>query len=126
MLVAGGMVGVSWCAEDQLSPEAAMNWRSLIVLTVSALPAPAAAHDWYTGLRAPDGASCCNQTDCHELDWSQVRRAPDGELELLIEGHWLPVPFRAILSIKSPDGHVHACWPAGGKRLTCVILPPEA
>jgi hypothetical protein len=103
-----------------------MTWRSLIVLAASALPIPAAAHDWYTGLRAPDGSLCCNQRDCHKLDWSQVRRTPDGELELLIEGHWLSVPFQAILSIKSPDGHVHACWPAGGERIRCVIVPPEA
>src|SRR5262249_2889520 len=44
----------------------------------------------------------------------------------LIVDHWLPVPFDAILSIKSPDGHVHACWPASGERIRCVILPPEA
>jgi hypothetical protein len=102
-----------------------MNWRSLIVVAAFPLPIPAAAHDWYTGLRAPDGSLCCNQRDCHELDWSQVRRAPDGELEVLIEGHWLVVPFQAVLSIKSPDGHVHACWPADGERIRCVILPPE-
>jgi hypothetical protein len=105
--------------------EAAMTWRLLIVVAASVLPIQAAAHDWYTGLRAPDGSFCCDQRDCHELDWSQVRRALDGELELLIEGHWLRVPFQAILSIKSPDGHVHACWPAGAERLHCVILPPE-
>jgi hypothetical protein len=102
-----------------------MNWRSLIFLSAAALPIPAAAHDWYNGLHAPDRSLCCNQTDCHELEWWQVRRASGGELELLIEGHWLPVPFQAILSIKSPDGHVHACWPAGGARLVCVILPPD-
>jgi hypothetical protein len=100
--------------------------RSLILSLPLLLPVTAAAHDWYSGLRSPDGVSCCNQRDCHELDWSQVRRAPDGELELLIEGRWLHVPFRAVLSIKSPDGHVHACWPAGSERLVCVILPPEA
>ena len=105
--------------------KALRNWRSLIVIATLLLPIPAAAHDWYNGLRAPDGSLCCNERDCHELDWSQVRRAPDGELELLIEGHWLAVPFQAVLSIKSPDGHVHACWPAGGERIRCVILPPE-
>jgi hypothetical protein len=103
-----------------------MIWRPLIVLTAAALPIQATAHDWYNGLLAPDGSLCCGQTDCHQLDWSQVRRAPDGRLELLIADHWLPVPFEAILSIKSPDGHVHACWPASGERIRCVILPPES
>jgi hypothetical protein len=103
-----------------------MNWRHLIVLTAAALPNQVTAHDWYNGLRAPDGSPCCNETDCHELAWSQVRRAPDGRLELLIVDHWLPVPFEAILPIKSPDGHVHACWPSSGERIRCVIVPPEA
>jgi hypothetical protein len=102
-----------------------MNWRLLIVVVALALPIPAAAHDWYTGLHAPDGSLCCNQSDCHQLDWSQVRRAPNGALELLIEGYWLSVPVEAILSMKSPDGHVHACWPKSGDRIRCVIVPPE-
>src|SRR5262249_36177980 len=89
-------------------------------------PATNRVHDWYSGLRAPDGSPCCGHTDCHELDWSQVRRAPDGSLELLIGNHWLPGPFEAILSIKAPHGHVHACWPTSGERIRCVILPPEA
>jgi hypothetical protein len=103
-----------------------MTWRRSIVLAVVLLPTEAIAHDWYSGLRAPDGTPCCGQTDCHELAWSQVRRAPDGTLELLIVDHWLPVPFEAILSMKSPDGHVHACWPSSRERIRCVILPPEA
>jgi hypothetical protein len=103
-----------------------MNRRALIAMTAALLPAPAAAHDWYTGLQAPDGSLCCNQTDCHQLDWSQVRRTPDGDLELLIGGFWLPVPFESILSTLSPDGHVHACWPMSGAQVRCVILPPEA
>jgi hypothetical protein len=98
----------------------------LIALAAVVLPTQVAAHDWYTGLRASDGSLCCSRTDCHELDWSQVRRAPGGGLELLIERQWLPVPFEAILSTKSPDGHVHACWPASGGNIRCVILPPEA
>jgi hypothetical protein len=103
-----------------------MNRYSLMALLVAALPIEAAAHDWYTRLRAPDGSQCCGRTDCHKLDWSQVRRSSAGTLELLIGDHWLPVPFEAILSIRSPDGHVHACWPANGERIRCVILPPDA
>jgi hypothetical protein len=100
--------------------------RTLIALTAAMLPAPAAAHDWYTGLRAADGSLCCNDTDCHMLDWSQVRRTADGGLELLIGDVWHLVPFEAVLSILSPDGHVHACWPRSAERVRCVILPPEA
>ena len=102
-----------------------MTWGPLVALVSLALPTEPAAHDWYTGLRAPDGSSCCSQRDCHQLDWSQVRRAPNGELELLIDGRWLPVPFEAILSMRSPNGHVHACWPPRGEIIRCVILPPE-
>jgi hypothetical protein len=103
-----------------------MDWRPVVALAAFMIPAPVAAHDWYIGLHAPDGSLCCNDTDCHKLDWSQVRRTADGDLELLIGDLWLPVPFEAILSILSPDGHVHACWPRSAERVRCVILPPEA
>jgi hypothetical protein len=78
------------------------------------------------GCARPMVPTAAARPDCHELDWSQVRRTSEGRLELLIGGSWLPVPFEAILSIRSPDGHVHACWPASDERIRCVILPPEA
>jgi hypothetical protein len=82
-----------------------MNWRPLIALAAAALPTQAAAHDWYTGLRAPDGSLCCNRTDCHELDWSQVRRAsglmPVGPSSLL--QCIRPVSFTlAMMEIRAP------------------------
>ena len=90
-----------------------MNWRPLIVLTAAALPIQATAHDWYNGLHAPDGSPCCSQTDCHKLDWSQVRRTPDGRLELLFADHWLAVPFEAILSISFPGEMARDMMPVG-------------
>jgi hypothetical protein len=99
---------------------------ALAIATLSSLSLPAASHDWYSGLRAPDGSLCCSDRDCHELQWSEVRRSADGALELMIGGRWLPVPFEAILPQRSPNGHVHACWPPSGRHIRCVILPPEA
>ena len=46
--------------------------RSLVVLIAvivgpAAFSVPASAHEWYTGLRSPDGMSCCNERDCRPL-----------------------------------------------------------
>lgn len=91
--------------------------------------APAAAHDWLTGLTSPAGEPCCDGSDCpavdHRYDAVSLR------LEVLIEGAWVPVDPAALLSVPTPDGRAHACYGRSWLRnkmtpvVRCVILPGE-
>ena len=95
-----------------------------------AVPAPAAAHDWYEGLSSPGGEPCCTDRDCqavdHRLDPATRR------LEVGIEGVWVPVDPARLVSVPSPDGAAHACFERRWTRnrmtpvVRCVILPGEA
>jgi len=70
-----------------------------------------AFHTWYQGLRSPEGESCCNEKDCHPVDYRYVAGA-DGAwmLEILVGNRWIAVPKQRILPQSSPDGGVHACY----------------
>ena len=62
--------------------------RSLFVLVVvfvatAASASPAVAHEWYTGLRSPSGAPCCNDRDCRPVAY---RINPDTGREGLAPG----------------------------------------
>ena len=65
--------------------------RSLVVLiAMFVAPAvcsvPAGSHDWYTGLRSPDGTSCWNERDCRPVAY---RINPDtGREEINANGAW--------------------------------------
>src|SRR5262245_32821385 len=89
------------------------------------------AHDWYTDLRQPStGQPCCSDRHCHRIDDAYVRIAA-GQLQILINHSWYEVDPSVILSRRSPDGNVHACWEHNRRgysasiRILCVILPPE-
>jgi hypothetical protein len=100
----------------------------LIAMTVAlaAFSVPARAHEWYTGLRSPDGMSCCNQRDCRPVAY---RMNPDtGREEINANGVWYPVEYDKVLPFSSPDGGSHACWgeAAGRPVFRCIILPGMA
>ncbi len=68
-------------------------------------------HQWYQGLRSPEGESCCNDKDCHPVDARYVRGGEGlWHLEIKIRGRWVLVPPGRILPQASPDGGVHACY----------------
>jgi hypothetical protein len=90
-------------------------------------------HEWYRGLKSPEGESCCNDKDCHPVDARFVRAESNGSvvLEIRIGGRWITVPHDRILPQPSPDGGVHACYsdPApfmtettGGLIIRCVMI----
>lgn len=85
--------------------------------------APAHAHDWYSGLKRPDGGSCCNGKDC-----SAVRMCvQDGHEGVEINGKCRPIEWSKVLPMPSPDGQAHACHGPGEDPLVyCYILPGEA
>jgi len=97
----------------------------VLLLLATAAAAPAAAHDWYTGLKSPAGVSCCNQRDCRSVSMCVL---PDRREGLLVEDACRPIPRDKVLGVASPDGAAHACWTYlnGLPDLQCVILPGEA
>jgi hypothetical protein len=105
--------------------------RSLFVLVVvfvatAASAPPAGSHDWYTGLRSPSGAPCCNERDCRPVAY---RINPDtGREEINANGAWHPVEYDKVLPFSSPDGGYHACWSnaAGSPKFRCIMLPGMA
>ena len=88
----------------------------LVAIVASALPA--GSHDWYTGLRSPSGAPCCNERDCRPVAY---RINPvTGREEILANGAWYPVEYDKVLPFSSPDGDYHACWATRREYLTFV------
>jgi hypothetical protein len=82
---------------------------------------PAAAHDWYTGLRNSHAQVCCGGHDCAAVPPEMAREDTDGSIEIRYGQKWLRVPPDNILDITSPDGRMHACIVGGEVR--CLILP---
>lgn len=75
---------------------------------------------FYDGLLRNDtGGSCCNDSDCRPTQTRVFR----GAREVMVNGEWLPIPARAILRKRSPDGLPHVC--AQERTVVCVVLEPE-
>jgi hypothetical protein len=106
-----------------------MRWLVVLVAMIVApvsFSVPAGSHDWYTGLRSPDGMSCCNERDCRPVAY---RINPDtGREEIKANGAWHHVEYDKVLPFSSPDGGSHACWgeAAGRPVFRCIILPGMA
>ena len=103
-----------------------MRSSVLIVAVLAAGPPPAAAHDWYTGLRSPQGTDCCGGRDCRPVPY---RLGPEtGREEIEANGAWWPAEHDKVLPFSSPDGSAHACWisPEGRPAFLCIILPGMA
>ncbi|HXW27731.1 MAG TPA: hypothetical protein VEK55_00080 [Xanthobacteraceae bacterium] len=90
-----------------------------------------AFHEFYRGLRSPEGESCCNEKDCRPVQGRYVREGGAYTLEILIGTRWIKVPKDRILPEPSPDGAVHACYSdpapfmtetAAGLIIRCVII----
>lgn len=92
-------------------------------LFFAALSSDAFAHDFYSGLKRPDGGSCCNGKDCTPVQMC-VR---DGREGVEIEGACRPIEWSKVLPMLSPDGQAHACHSAGADPIIyCLILPGAA
>jgi hypothetical protein len=104
----------------------------LIVVLIAVIVAPvassmpASAHEWYSGLRSPSGAPCCNERDCRPVA-SRVNPLTRRE-EIWANGAWYPLEYDRVLPFSSPDGGYHACWtrPVGRPVFRCIILPGMA
>jgi len=85
-------------------------------------------HDWYQKLMQPGSkASCCNaqkkrpdgtlEGDCRP---TRAYQKDDGQWYALLNGRWVHVPPRAVLSDLSPDGNSHICANLTG-RILCFL-----
>jgi len=101
----------------------------------------ASGHDWYTALKAEDGASCCSMKDCHSVGY---RYTGITGLEIQIGEVWFVVNPASVLPVSSPDNDAHACYYYGSTRsidessknylnmyvagpvIRCVILPSDS
>jgi hypothetical protein len=102
--------------------------RSLVVLVaiIVATAAPVGSHEWYTGLRSPSGADCCNERDCRPVAYRVNHDT--GREEIQANGAWYPVEYDKVLPFSSPDGNYHACWgnAVGKPDFRCIMLPGMA
>jgi hypothetical protein len=126
------------CPPKEVGMNTLRAWRfaSLLALLPTALMAQSrgnhdAFHEFYRGLRSPEGESCCNEGDCHPVEGRYVRQGGGFTLEIRIGTRWIKVPKDRILPQPSPDGAVHACYSdpapfmtetAGGLIIRCVII----
>jgi hypothetical protein len=78
----------------------------LVATAASALTAE--SHEWYTGLRSPSGAPCCNERDCRSVA-NRINR-DTGREEIQANGAWYPIEYDKELPFSSPDGGYHAFW----------------
>jgi hypothetical protein len=114
----------SWQASPSMCTTAA-----LVVCSILSA-APARGHDWYTGLKSPEGKSCCNGHDCARVPLCIGASGHEG---LELKGVCFPIPWDKVLDVPSPDGDAHVCWENRPDLFSpvrplirCVILPGVA
>jgi hypothetical protein len=79
----------------------------VVLVATAASAVNAESHEWYTGLRSPSGAPCCNERDCRPVAYRINRDT--GREEIQANGAWYPVEYGKVLPFSSPDGGYHAC-----------------
>ena len=98
----------------------------VVLVATAAAAVTAESHEWYTGLRSPSGAPCCNELDCRPVAYRVNRDT--GREEIQANEAWYPVEYDKVLPFSSPDGGYHACWSnaAGRPDFRCIMLPGMA
>jgi hypothetical protein len=93
---------------DTLLARCLASWLALLptALMAQGRTGHDAFHEFYQGLKSPEGESCCNEKDCHPVEGRFVPQGRGFTLEILIK-RWVKVPRDRILPQPSPDGGVH-------------------
>jgi hypothetical protein len=95
--------------------------RSLVLLVI--LAGPASAHDFYSDLKNRGGVDCCGGKDCKPVPTCITAQGAEG---LLLQGQCMPIDWRLVLPMTSPDGQAHACASSSNGTIRCIILPGNA
>jgi hypothetical protein len=110
--------------------------RLLVLLSLVILPAPAAAHEWYTDKRNPvTNSPCCNTVDCFPVGLKPNELVETRD-EYIVFKFGREFHFRKSEAMPSMDNGYHACiW--GGPltdgvpdprqlKARCFFHPPPA
>jgi hypothetical protein len=118
----GMPVPAPWLPQDGRSR---LRWhRTLAVLLLALLAAPAAAHDWYEELHIPGSKqSCCDMRDCAPVP--DCSSPGDLHRGVVIENRCIEVPPENVLPMDSPDLLTHACWSRNAAQviIRCAVFP---
>ena len=80
-------------------------------------------YDWYRDLKQPGSVHpCCNGDRPGFIGDCRPTRAyidDDGLWHAVLDGEWVVIPPRVVLSQKSPDGASHIC--ANGSGILCFL-----
>jgi len=110
----------------------------LVLGTLPLSPAPATAHDIYSGLRSNYGTTCCDDSDCRPAHY----RVTKAGVEMRVEHKWVVVPpsaiqYRILSGDRGDTAGGHWCGrrahdvellndaSADGYFTFCAILPPN-
>ena len=80
-------------------------------------------HHWYLDKRDIQGLSCCNEEDCRPV--TKYKETPDGGVNMLVEGRWVPVNGPRLRRMNTPDNGAHWCGHFMGNKSTtyCAFVP---
>ncbi len=76
---------------------------------------------WFQSVQSPSGVPCCNLANGHRTDW---RGRSDGLYEVPIDGAWVTVPPKAVITnTKNPDGDAVVWYtkPGGHVYIRCFV-----
>jgi hypothetical protein len=110
----------------------------LVLGTLPLSPAPATAHDIYSGLRSNYGTTCCDDSDCRPAQY----RVTKAGVQMRVEQKWVVVPpsaiqYRILSGDRGDTAGGHWCGrrahdveslndeSADGYFTFCAILPPN-
>lgn len=87
-------------------------------------------HEFYSGLRNGNGASCCNDNDCRptQARWNDAA----GTYDYMVDGYWRTLtPGQSFVVVtpealerlgkQRPDGQAHVCTSPDGTHVYCLI-----
>jgi hypothetical protein len=102
-------------------------WLTIAAVAVAitlGLTGPSPAQDrgaWFKSLKAPNGASCCDISDCMQ---TEAQWQGGGWFATHPSGRKVPVPPEVVLKRPmSIDGEAYACWLGASTALRCFVPP---
>lgn len=103
--------------------------RAALALVLGLLSSPAWGHDFFSGLRSPQGLPCCSGDadtgDCHVTKMCVLPNGQEGIVSVV----WgcRPIDWTKVLPAPSPTGEPAICEPPNASPTTtpvayCILL----